>query len=150
MPLLLSIWMQRVLSTRLFSQSSAGTNDQRLSFIIHRLENRVTFCEWDKEIIGPITDALGIEQGGLNSSEFYKIYNNEQLTVPQESDLGVHVASIGQADDIIEQLGASHLVSSSFTLLSSTVRRTMSSCPHPKQSSSSSVLRGALVMSYTV
>ena len=83
-----------------------GTNDQRLSFIIHRLENRVTFCEWDKEIMGPITDALGIEQGGLNSSEFYKIYNNEQLTVPQESDLGihlgdVHVASIGQADDTV-------------------------------------------------
>ena len=61
--------------------------------------------------MGPIKDQLGVEQGGPNSSEFYKIYNNEQLTVAQESGLGtivsgganivsgIPVASVGQADD---------------------------------------------------
>ena len=56
--------------------------------------------------MGPIKDDLGLEQGGKNSSEFYKIYNCEQLSVPQESELGVsignvHIASIGQADDTV-------------------------------------------------
>jgi hypothetical protein len=54
--------------------------------------------------MGPIRDQLGVEQGGPNFSEFYKIYNNEQLTSDQESGLGViidsvHAAAIGQADD---------------------------------------------------
>ena len=61
--------------------------------------------------MGPFKDQLGVEQGGPNGSEFYKIYNNEQLTVAQESGLGttvsgganivsgIPVASVGQADD---------------------------------------------------
>ena len=54
--------------------------------------------------MGPIRDQLGLEQGGPNSSEFYKIYNNEQLSSAQRSGFGasVHnntVAAIGQADD---------------------------------------------------
>ena len=54
--------------------------------------------------MGPIRDQLGVEQGGPNSSEFYKLYNNEQLTVAQESGLGtsisgIPVAAVGQADD---------------------------------------------------
>jgi len=83
-----------------------GTKDQNLSFFIKRLENRITFCEWDKEILGPIIDQLGVEQGGKNSSQFWKIYNNEQLDVPQQTDFGVPVAnvlvaSVGQADDCV-------------------------------------------------
>ena len=79
------------------------TTDQNLSFIIRRLENRITFCEWNKELMGPIIDQRGLEQGGKFSSDNYKSYNNEQLTVPQETDFGakigdVHVAAIGQAD----------------------------------------------------
>lgn len=47
-----------------------------------------------------------VEQGGQNSSEFYKVYNSEQLTVPQGTDLGifigdVRIASIEQADDTV-------------------------------------------------
>ena len=83
-----------------------GTQEQKLSFIIQRLENRITFCEWDKQILGPIIDQLGLEQGGKNSTQMWKCYNNEQLDVPQETDFGVttgdvHVASIGQADDCV-------------------------------------------------
>ena len=54
--------------------------------------------------MGPISDELGLEQGGPNSSDHYKIYNNEQLTSAQESGFGttisgISVASVGQADD---------------------------------------------------
>ena len=54
--------------------------------------------------MGPIKDQLGLEQGGPNSSELYKIYNNEQLSSAQESDLGTSISGIklaygGQADD---------------------------------------------------
>ena len=56
--------------------------------------------------MGPIVDQLGLEQGGKLSSDEWKIYNNEQLTTPQETDFGisigdVHVAAIGQADDCV-------------------------------------------------
>ena len=48
---------------------------------------------------------LGVEQGGVNSSDF----NNEQLTVPQDTNFGIsfnknddiHIACIGQADDTV-------------------------------------------------
>ena len=53
--------------------------------------------------MGPICDELGVEQGGPNSSDHYKLYNNEQLTA-QDSGLGtsigdIRVAAVGQADD---------------------------------------------------
>ena len=54
--------------------------------------------------MGPIHDELGLEQGGPISSEFYKIYNNEQLSTAQDSGLGAKVSdivisSVGQAND---------------------------------------------------
>ena len=59
--------------------------------------------------MGPIFDRWGLEQGGKNSSDFYKIYNNIQLEVVQESELGVDlggpntlvVSAIGQDDDVV-------------------------------------------------
>ena len=59
--------------------------------------------------MGPINDELGVEQGGVSSSDLYQSQNNEQLSVPQETKFGinftnsddVHVASIGQADDTV-------------------------------------------------
>ena len=56
--------------------------------------------------MGPIIDEIGLEQGGKNSTELWKVYNNEQLNVPQQTDFGVdiadvHVASIGRADDCV-------------------------------------------------
>ena len=62
-----------------------GTGNQNLSFILRRLENRITFCEWQKVVMGPIQDERGLEQGGVSSSDWYKIVNNEQLTVPHLS-----------------------------------------------------------------
>ena len=56
--------------------------------------------------MGPAKDTTGFEQGGVNSSDYYKLYNNEQLKSAQESKLGVNIGSgvisaIGQADDVI-------------------------------------------------
>ena len=57
-------------------------------------------------MMGPAEDTTGFEQGGINSSEFYKLYNNEQLKSAQESNLGADIGSgvisaIGQADDVM-------------------------------------------------
>ena len=69
--------------------------------------------------MGPICDKLGVEQGGCLSDRLYKLANNVELVIMQQSTLGVnmcfcnaatvtpthrcecaHVASIGQADDV--------------------------------------------------
>ena len=93
--------LREILVRRLFLDT---TPDQRIRYWDLRLENRTTFCQWDGQLMGPIRDQLGVEQGGPNSSEFYKIYNNEQLSSAQQSGLGIpigdeNVAAIGQADD---------------------------------------------------
>ena len=43
----------------------AGTNDQRLLHIDQRLKSRRTYCEFDKQMMGPIIDTRGLEQGGV-------------------------------------------------------------------------------------
>ena len=77
-----------------------------------RLASRTTVYEWEGEMMGPAMDTTGFEQGGVNSSDYYKLYNNEQLKAAQTSGLGVDIGSgvisaIGQADDVI--LAASSL-----------------------------------------
>ena len=57
-------------------------------------------------IMGPILDEQGLEQGGVSSSELYKIFGREQLDLAQNSKLGIQlgnlvVSSIGQADDTV-------------------------------------------------
>ena len=82
----------------------AGTCDEGLIYLDNRLGNRQTFCEWSKELVGPIHDRLGVEQGGINSDRLYKLANNNQLKVALHSKLGADMGSmvipiIGQADD---------------------------------------------------
>ena len=95
--------LREILVRRLFLDT---TPDQRILYWDLRLANRLTFCSWDCNLMGPIHDKRGVEQGGPNSSEHYKLYNNEQLAGAQESGLGttlgdgnLHVAAVGQADD---------------------------------------------------
>ena len=83
-----------------------GTTGDRLIYFDNRLKHRQTFCEWDHQILGPIDDQQGVEQGGVPSGDLYTVYNNEQFENAQESGLGVplhdlKVASIGQADDCV-------------------------------------------------
>ena len=84
----------------------AGTCDQGLIYLDHRLGNRLAYCEWSKTLMGSILDRLGVEQGGVNSDKLYKLANNDQLHVAQQSELGIDLGSssstvscIGQADD---------------------------------------------------
>ena len=84
----------------------AGTPGSVLEYVDSRLANRKTVYEWDGTMMGPAEDITGFEQGGVNSSDFYKLYNNEQLNVAQSSELGVDIGStvisaVGQADDVI-------------------------------------------------
>ena len=77
-----------------------------LLYFDERLGNRVAFIEWEKTLMGPIHDQQGVEQGGPNSSEEYKIYNNEQLDTAQDSKFGVRIGTmtvscVGQADDSV-------------------------------------------------
>ena len=93
--------LRHILVRRLFLDTTA---DQRIRYWDLRLANRTTFCQCEGETMGPIDDQLGVEQGGPNGSEHYKIYNNEQLRTAQDSGLGaaisgIPVAAVGQADD---------------------------------------------------
>ena len=69
----------------------AGVEGDALLLMDHRLSHRNTFYEWGKTLMGPIFDQHGVEQGGINSSEFYKLYNNELLQVLQKSEQGVNL-----------------------------------------------------------
>ena len=93
----------------------AGTDDQGLLYLDKRLRSRSTYIEWDKELLGPIKDTQGVEQGGCPSDRVYRLTNNEQLETAQRSQLGVDmglavspsghlsrlvISAIGQADDV--------------------------------------------------
>ena len=58
---------------------------QSLLFIDSRLANRETVVDFDGQLMGPIMDEQGLEQGGISSSDLYKIYGKEQLSLAQHS-----------------------------------------------------------------
>ena len=83
----------------------AGSTGQGLLYLDNRMKNRHTYIEWDKILMGPVRDKLGVEQGGINSDRLYKLANNKELKITQQSALGlkigdIHCGSIGQADDV--------------------------------------------------
>ena len=94
----------------------AGVDGNTITYLNHRLHNRRTYLEWNKQIMGPIFDEFGLEQGGVNSGDFYKLYNNDLLKSTQKSEQGVNLApnlsisSVGMADDTV-------LVANSITCL---------------------------------
>ena len=83
----------------------AGMDGQALMYANHRLMHRQTFLDWNKTIMGPIHDQQGVEQGGVNSSDYYKMYNNELHNIAANSKQGVKlgdnlvISSVGLADD---------------------------------------------------
>ena len=95
--------LRQILCTELFM---AGISGSAMVLINNRLENRCTVYQWDGEMLGPASDITGFEQGGINSGDYYKLYNNSQLKSAQSSCLGVDMSSstvsaVGQADDVI-------------------------------------------------
>ena len=94
---------REILIKKLFHVHGAS---QLLIHIDNRLKNRETVLDWYGDLMGPIKDDQGLEQGGCNSSEYYKIYGIEQLTLAQNSRLGfrigsLNISSIGQLDDTV-------------------------------------------------
>ena len=92
----------------------------------------MTVCEWNKTLMGPIKDECGVEQGGINSSDLYKVYNNEQLSLAQDSQFGVPlgpviISALGQADDVVLLANSLHALQRLLDLsLYTIVRSTMS------------------------
>ena len=72
--------LRQILCSELYRASLPGA---AISFIVKQLANRM----------GPAKDDTGFEQGGINSSDFYKLYNNNQLKTAHESELGVDIDS---------------------------------------------------------
>ena len=68
--------LRQVLCSKLHQ---AGVPGSAILYIDNRLAHRRTVYEWDGQKMGPATDVTGFEQGGINSSDYYKMYNNEQL-----------------------------------------------------------------------
>ena len=95
--------LRQILCSELFKAGVSGT---ALIMIDNLLSSRATVYQWDGELLGPAKDETGFEQGGINSGDYYKLYNNEQLTTAQSSSLGVDIGSsivsaVGVADDVI-------------------------------------------------
>ena len=67
----------------------SGMDGNTVNYMNHRLCNRRTYIDWDREIVGPIMDEHGLEQGGGSSGDFYKLYNNDLLKSTQMSEQGV-------------------------------------------------------------
>ena len=56
--------------------------------------NRKTYIEFEKTLMGPISDKLGVEQGGCLSDRLYKLANNVELDITQQSTLGVTMCTM--------------------------------------------------------
>ena len=70
------------------------TSGHSLLYLNNRFQNRRTVVDWDGELMGPVVDERGVEQGNVNSSDMYKIYGKEQLSTSQESRLGVPLGNL--------------------------------------------------------
>ena len=93
--------LKELLIKNLFRSNTEGHS---LIYLNNRLTNRKTYIDWDGHLMGPIDDEQGLEQGGVSSSDLYKIFGKDQLESAQNAGLGVWlgpvcVSGIGQADD---------------------------------------------------
>ena len=57
----------------------SGTTGETLLYLDARLGNRQTYLDWNGQLMGPILDEQGVEQGGINSSDFYKIFGKSSF-----------------------------------------------------------------------
>ena len=83
----------------------AGMDGNTTILVNNRLVNRHTYLDWNKTLMGPIKDELGLEQGGSNSSEFYKIYSNENLISAQKSRQGISLGGYLGTSQVISAIG---------------------------------------------
>ena len=50
----------------------AGTVDEGLIYLDNRLRSRKTYIQWGNDLMGPICDTMGVEQGGCHSDRVYR------------------------------------------------------------------------------
>ena len=62
--------LRQILSSQLYKADITGS---ALTFIDNRLASRATAYQWEGTMMGPAHDDTGFEQGGINSSDFYKL-----------------------------------------------------------------------------
>ena len=83
----------------------AGMDGNSTILVDNRLTSRHTYLDWDRSLMGPVKDQLGLEQGRPTSSDFYQIYSNENLISAQRSNQGIdlgnsqRISAVGLADD---------------------------------------------------
>ena len=84
-------------------------------------ETEKNYIDWEYEILGPIGDKLGVEQGCCASDRLHKLTNNEQLLVAQRAGIGACLGVSIQDDCLISQnVGAIGLADDA-TLMSNTI-----------------------------
>ena len=66
-----------------------GTTGHSLNIINNRLTNRSSYIKYNNDVIGPINDTQGVEQGGLLSDRLFRLVGNDQILFTQISKLGV-------------------------------------------------------------
>ena len=84
---------------------ASGMDGNSTILVNNRLVSRRTYLEWDRTLMGPIRDKVGLEQGGPNSSDYYKLYRNENLTAAQESVQCIELGSSGGKHQVISAIG---------------------------------------------
>jgi hypothetical protein len=90
----------------LFSAFCAqNTPDQSLVNLNNRLTSRLTFVEFYHILMGPIHDVIGVEQGGIGSSDMFQLASDKKLMLTNSSGLGLTMGHISdgavvQADDV--------------------------------------------------
>ena len=82
-----SVLKEHVISAA-FSAAS-GQGDQSLLYMATRLTSRVTYVEHGKITMFPICDTVGVEQGGVSSSDQFQLVNGAELVMTNGSGLGL-------------------------------------------------------------
>ena len=88
-----------VVSAALAASGGPSEADQSLVYIAKRLQNRLTYIEYDKTIMSPIFDTRGLEQGGILSSSEFQLVGNKELSTANDSALGITIGKIHIASD---------------------------------------------------
>ena len=88
----------------------AGTADEGLVYLDNRLRSRKTYIQWENELMGPICDTRGVEQGGCASDRVYRLVNNEQLETAQRSELGLDLGLAISSSGVLERQTLSALL----------------------------------------